>query len=65
LKVCYLSVRICGLCELIELAFQSQQGLTMTIDHGNDRNIEVAKAMSVEVAKAIVVAGEFAGMVLG
>jgi hypothetical protein len=50
---------------LIELAFQNQQGLTMTIDHGNDRNIEVSKAMAVEVAKTIVVAGEFAGMVLG
>ena len=35
----------------------------MTIDHGNDRNIEVSKAMAVEVAKAIVFAGEFAGVV--
>ena len=58
-----MSVRIRGLCELIELAFQSQQTLTMTIDHGNDRHIEKSKAMAVEVAKTIVVDGEFAGMV--
>ena len=61
-------VRIRGLCELIELAFQSQQTLTMTIDHVNDRNIEVSKAMAVEVAKTIVVDGAFAcvvGDVLG
>jgi len=58
-----LSVRIRGLCELIKLAFQSQQTLTMTIDHVNDRNIEVSKAMAVEVTKTIVVDVEFAGVV--
>ena len=58
-----MSVRIRGLCELIELAFQSQQTLTMTIDHVNDRNIEVNRAMAVEVAKTIVVDDEFAGVV--
>ena len=35
----------------------------MTIDHGNDRNIEVSKSMAVEIAKTIVVDGEFAGAV--
>ena len=35
----------------------------MTIDHGNDRHIEKSKAMAVEVAKTIVVDGEFAGVV--
>ncbi len=34
----------------------------MTIDHGNDRHIEESKAMAVEVAKTIVVDGEFAGV---
>ena len=58
-----MSVRIRGLCELIELAFQSQQTLTMTIDHVNDRNIEVNRAMAVEVAKTIVVDDEFTGVV--
>ena len=58
-----MSVRIRGLCELIELAFKSQQTLTMNIDHGNDRNIEVSMAMAIEVAKTIVVDGEFAGVV--
>ena len=33
----------------------------MTIDHGNDRNIEVSKSMAVEITKTIVV--EFAGVV--
>ena len=58
-----MSVRIRGLCELIELAFQSQQTLTMTIDHVNDRNIEVNRAMAVEVAKTIVVNDEFTDVV--
>ncbi len=58
-----MSVRIRGLCELIELAFQSQQTLTMTIDHVNDRNIEVNRAMAVEVAKTIVVDDEFTDVV--
>tara|TARA_B100002003_G_scaffold245454_1_gene273293 strand:- start:825 stop:947 length:123 start_codon:yes stop_codon:yes gene_type:complete len=31
----------------------------MTIDHGNDRNIEVFKAMATEDVKTIVVDGEF------
>ena len=35
----------------------------MTIDHGNDRKIEVAKAMVVENAKTIVVGGEIGGVV--
>ena len=35
----------------------------MNIDHGNDRNIEVSKAMAIEVAMTIVVDGEFAGVV--
>ena len=35
----------------------------MTIDHVNDRNIEVSKAMAVEAAKTIVIDGEFAGVV--
>ena len=58
-----MSVRIRGLCELIELAFQSQQTLTMTIAHVTDRNIEVNRAMAVEVAKTIVVDDEFTGVV--
>ena len=58
-----MSVRIRGLCELIELAFQNQQTLTMTIDHVNDRNIEVNRAMAVEVAKTIVVDDEFTDVV--
>ena len=35
----------------------------MTIDRGNDRNIEVSKAMAVEVAKTIVVDDEFTDVV--
>ena len=35
----------------------------MAIDHGKDRNIEVSKAMAVEVTKTIVVDDEFAGVV--
>ncbi len=35
----------------------------MTIDHVNDRNIEVNRAMAVEVAKTIVVDDEFTDVV--
>ena len=58
-----MSLRNRGLCELIGLAVQSQQGLTVTIDHGNDRKIEISKAMAVENAKTIVVGGEIGGVV--
>ena len=34
----------------------------MTIDHGNDRNIEVSKAMATEDVKTIVVDDEFGGV---
>ncbi len=33
----------------------------MTIDHGNDRNIEVSKAMAAEDVKTIVVGDEIGG----
>jgi hypothetical protein len=58
-----LPVRIHGLYELIELAFQNQRSVTMNIDHGNDRNIEVSKAMATEEVKTIVVNGELGGVV--
>ncbi len=58
-----MSVRNRGLCELIGLAFQSQQGLTVTIDHGNNRKIQVSKAMVVQDAKTIVVGAEIGGAV--
>lgn len=35
----------------------------MTIDHGNDRNIEVSRAMAVQDAKTIVVDDEIGGVV--
>lgn len=35
----------------------------MNIDHGNDRNIEVSKAMATEEVKTIVVNGELGGVV--
>jgi len=52
------------MCELIELAFAKHQCLPVTISHGNDREIEVSKAMVVEDAKTIVVGGEI-GCVVG
>jgi hypothetical protein len=34
----------------IERAIESQQSIAMIIVHGDDRNIEVSKAMAAEVA---------------
>jgi hypothetical protein len=58
-----LAVRNRGLFASIEPTFESQQSLAVTIDHGNDRNIEVFKAMAVEDVKTIVVDGELGGVV--